>query len=124
MTDFEKMEAVKQLLLRFSVAKENQESLYGLGAAPAYCRKGVDQTERAMSDITDAIGLLELSRGKTIVERRFIGCQSWKEITVDLGISRSTARRLYRAAMLKLYKRLFEDKPEGGDQHDHRHTET
>ena len=112
MTDHEKLEAVKQHLLRFSVAKENQDSLYGLGAAPGYCQQGVKETDRAMRDVTDAIRLLDLSRGKTILERRFIGCQSWKEISVDLGISKNTARRLYRASMLELYRRLF---GEGGD---------
>ena len=124
MTDHEKLEAVKQYLLRFAVAKENQNSLYGLGAAPGYCQQGLKATDRAMRDVTNAIGLLDLSRGKTILERRFIGCQSWKEISVDLGISRNTARRLYRDSMLELYRRLFEKQPEGGDQHDHRHTET
>lgn len=68
------------------------------------------ETMRAVDikrQVTDAIAQLDVGRGKTLIEKRFIGGFSWRKIEREMNISKTYALNLYRDSMIKLYKIIF-----------------
>ena len=61
-----------------------------------------------MHNITSAIGMLEISRGKTILIKSFLKGQSERTICRDMNISRDTYYNNRRRALLQLYDILVE----------------
>lgn len=68
-----------------------------------YIRQAEERNANVKSEVIRAINLLEVSRGRTIIEKRFIGNHSWKKICFDMKISDQTAYGDYKKSMLALY---------------------
>lgn len=104
-SDRKKIEVVKSYLKSYASIAENQRSLSELPPI-AYTVRMAKINRDLLQGIENAISLLEISRGRTIVEKRHIGNQSWKQIAIDIGISKDTCFKLYRDALLKLYEQM------------------
>lgn len=61
-----------------------------------------------MHNITSAIGMLEISRGKTILVKNFLEGHSKRTICRDMNISTDTYYNYRRRALLQLYDILIE----------------
>ena len=105
--DRRKIEAVKLFLAPYAEAKENCLMLREREVSD-YSRRQIGRCEALMRQIESAIGLLPVSRGKTVIEKRFLCGDSWSKIYLDLQISQTTALTVYRAALLELHDRMLE----------------
>ena len=105
--DHMKIEAVKEYLNRYLIAKENYSTLEKLNTE--YSVKQRMRSKKIMTEVEAAIALLEISRGKTIIEKRFILGEPWKWIYKNMVISRDTGYKYYRQSMLQLYERLIQN---------------
>lgn len=106
--DQAKIAAVKQYLERYAQAKENAAALSGIELRRDYERMQRTRNETIMRDIERVIAQLPVSRGKTILEKRFLGGETWPKIYLDLQIPQTTALTVYRAAMLQAWGHLHE----------------
>ena len=105
--DRTKIEKVKDYLGAYAAAKESNAALKGLDAS-AYVAKQQARNAAIMRGVENAIGMLPVSRGKTILEKRFICGEAWSKIYLDLQISQTTALTVYRTAILQLYDLLID----------------
>lgn len=105
--DHMKIEAVKEYLNRYLIAKENYSTLEKLNTE--YSVKQRMRSKKIMTEVEAAIALLEISRGKTIIEKRFILGEPWKWIYKNMVISRDTGYKYYRQSMLQLYECLIQN---------------
>ncbi len=136
-----KLQTVKTFLERYSVVKQNNESLRELNEMASeginnpsiggrgyhsggngseksdrsssavvradtvntYVKNMTEKNNATMREIENAIGLLDVCRGKTIVELRFLAALPWEQICSIVDRERDYCYKLYRAAMLQLY---------------------
>ena len=103
-TDRSKLQTVKEYLSRYLPAEENYRSFEGINTA--YAERQRKRSCKIMTEVESAIALLDVNRGKTIIEKRFILGESWKQIHRNMDISRDTCFKKYRAAMVELYDRM------------------
>ena len=71
-----------------------------------YSQIQAERNRVIMRECESAIALLDVSRGKTIIERRFLLMQSWNVIKFELSLSRDTCMMCYRATMIILFDRM------------------
>ena len=100
--DRAKKDAVEAYLSRYRPAYENNESLKQLGAG-SYANVQMRRNETIMQEVEYAISLLDVTRGKTVIEKKFIGGMPWRKIYKDMDISRDTGYKYYRESMIQLY---------------------
>lgn len=98
-----KLQTTKEYLSRYLPAEENCRSLEGIDTA--YARQQRTRSQAIMRDVERIIVLLDVSRGKTLIEKRFILGLSWRKINKDMDLSRDSCYKLYREAMIELYNR-------------------
>lgn len=103
-TDRSKLQPVKEYLSRYLPAEENYRSLEDINTA--YAEQQRERSHKIMAEVESAIALLDVRRGKTIIEKRFILGEPWKQIYRNMDISRDTCFKMYRAAMVELYDRM------------------
>lgn len=104
MTEEERVKkgAVEAYLSRYRPAYENNQSLKKLVESD-YTVAQKKRNESIMKEIESAIALLDVTRGKTVIEKKFIGGMPWRKIYKDMDISRDTGYKYYREAMIQLY---------------------
>lgn len=73
----------------------------------SYSQSQTERNQEIMKDIENAIALLDISKGKTILERRFLLMQSWEEIRQAMNLCRDTCYKFYRDALVELYNKLY-----------------
>lgn len=72
----------------------------------SYSQKQSERNNAIMSEVEVAIALLDVTRGKTIIEKRFIAGLPWRKIHKDMNLCRDSCYKLYRKSMLLLYDRM------------------
>lgn len=72
----------------------------------SYSQTQAERNRAIMSEVEFAIALLDVTRGKTIIEKRFIASLPWRKIHKDMNLCRDTCYTLYRESMLLLYDRM------------------
>lgn len=105
--DHTKIQTVKEYLNRYRPANENYRTLEELNTE--YAKRQRERSHKIMAEVETAIALLEVSRGKTIIEKRFILGEPWKYIYKNMDISRDTGYTYYRKAMLQLYDCMIQN---------------
>ncbi len=68
-----------------------------------YSQTQAERNKTIMRECENAIALLDVSRGKTILERRFLLLQPWDRIVFELSLSRDTCMTCYRATMIIMF---------------------
>lgn len=73
-----------------------------------FCEQESRKIKMIMDEITDSIGKLEMSRGKTILMKDYLSGFTEREICRDMKISHDTYYKHRSRAMLQLYDILIE----------------
>lgn len=74
-----------------------------------FCEQESQKIKRLMDEITSEIGKLEMTKGKTILLKKYLSGHSEREICRDMKISHDTYYKHLRRALLQLYTILIED---------------
>lgn len=74
-----------------------------------FCEQESQKIKMLMDEITSEIGKLEMTKGKTILLKKYLSGHSEREICRDMKISHDTYYTHLNSALLQLYKILIED---------------
>lgn len=74
-----------------------------------FCEQESQKIKKIMDEITHSLGLLNMTRGKTILIKIFLSGQSEREICREMKISHDTFYKHKRRAMLQLYEILIKN---------------
>lgn len=110
-----KKDAVEAYLSRYGPAYENNKSLEQFEVSD-YTIAQKKRNEAIMKEVKTVIALLDVTRGKTVIEKKFLFGLPWRKIWKDMDISRDTGYKYYREAMLQLYDIMIEHEIDFGHQ--------
>lgn len=104
-----KRDAMQAFLSRYAVADESRKSISQLSTQSDYARRQSERAWAIMSEIESAISRLDVSRGKTIVEKKHIAGLDWRRISMSMNLCRDTCFELYCKALIELYDLIMEE---------------